>query len=254
MKRPVVLIGIGEIGSVLARAFLRCGYPVYPVTRSTVLAEAARDWPEPLMVVCAVGEADLQPVLAGLPGAWTERLCLLQNELLPAAWTGIPSPTVISIWFEKKPGQEVKVIVPSLVYGPQAALIAGALEGIGIPTRVLDSPEELLFELVVKNLYILTSNIAGLVVGGTLGELQEHHLQLTRDLANDVTDLQEALTGVTLDRGALFQAMLHAFEGDPDHRCMGRSAPARLARALEHAERLRLDVPTLRAIARDRAR
>ncbi len=47
--------------------------------------------------------------------------------------------------------------------------------------------------------------------------------------------------------------MLRAFDGDPAHRCMGRSAPARLARALEHAEHLRLPVPTLRAIAGHRA-
>ena len=35
MKSPVVLIGIGEMGAVFARGFLRAGYPVYPVTRQT---------------------------------------------------------------------------------------------------------------------------------------------------------------------------------------------------------------------------
>ena len=40
MKSPVVLIGIGEMGGVFARGFLRAGYPVYPVTRQTDLAEA----------------------------------------------------------------------------------------------------------------------------------------------------------------------------------------------------------------------
>jgi len=30
MKQP---IGIGELAGVFARAFLRCGYPVYPITR-----------------------------------------------------------------------------------------------------------------------------------------------------------------------------------------------------------------------------
>jgi hypothetical protein len=43
--------------------------------------------------------------------------------------------------------------------------------------------------------------------------------------------------------------MVEAFEGDQDHRCMGRSAPARLARALQHADRLEISLPTLREIA-----
>jgi len=43
--------------------------------------------------------------------------------------------------------------------------------------------------------------------------------------------------------------MLQAFDGDPDHGCMGRSAPARLARALQQANEAGLAVPKLRQIA-----
>ena len=43
--------------------------------------------------------------------------------------------------------------------------------------------------------------------------------------------------------------MLTAFEGDPEHNCMGRSAPARLARAIRQADAAGLDVPRLREIA-----
>jgi len=238
---------------VLSRALLRAGHPVFPVTRATDLAGAARTCPTPLLAVCAVAEADLAPLLPALPTRWADRLCLVQNELLPADWSPVPNPTVISVWFEKKRGQAVKVIIPSPVYGPGAAPLAQALEGIGIPARVLASPEELLFELVVKNLYILTSNLAGLTAGGTVGELWAHHAGLTRALAGDIIDLQEGLTGRHFDRAALLAAMLRAFEGDPGHRCMGRSAPARLERALGHADRLHLAVPSLRAIARERS-
>ena len=42
-----------------------------------------------------------------------------------------------------------------------------------------------------------------------------------------------------------------AFEGDPDHGCMGRSAPARLARALSIAKQLEVNVPTLQKISTD---
>jgi hypothetical protein len=62
-------------------------------------------------------------------------------------------------------------------------------------------------------------------------------------------DIQDALTGVQHDRGALIAGMLEAFDGDPDHGCTGRSAPARLARALAHADTFGLAVPTLRSLA-----
>ena len=68
-------------------------------------------------------------------------------------------------------------------------------------------------------------------------------------VGNDVIDIQEALTGHSYDREALFDAMVTAFEGDPAHKCMGRSAPARLKRALEHAAAHGLETPALKRIA-----
>ena len=47
--------------------------------------------------------------------------------------------------------------------------------------------------------------------------------------------------------------MLEAFEGDPEHNCMGRSAPARLARALSQADAAALPVETLREISQKTA-
>ena len=54
MNKPVVVIGIGEIGSVFSRAFLRLGYPVVPVTRDMDMAVVAADVTEPELVVVAV--------------------------------------------------------------------------------------------------------------------------------------------------------------------------------------------------------
>lgn len=249
MKQPVILIGVGEMGGVFARGLLRLGHPVYPVGRDTDMDALARQLPEPAMVLVSVAEGDLQAVLAAIPGAWHDRLALLQNELLPADFAQLEQPTVISVWFEKKPGQDAKVIIPSPAYGPRAHLLHDALGAIGIPVRELGSAQELLFELVVKNLYILTSNIAGLRTGGTVGELWTHHQAFARQVAEDVIALQEAMTGQRFDRAELIAAMLTAFDGDPAHKCMGRSAPARLARAIEHADRLAVAVPTLRDIA-----
>ena len=39
MKNPIVVLGIGELGSVFARAFLKNNHAVYPITRSTDINE-----------------------------------------------------------------------------------------------------------------------------------------------------------------------------------------------------------------------
>ena len=249
MKKPVILIGVGEMGGVFARGFLRLGHPVYPVLRDTVMDEVAAAVADPEAVVVAVGEKDLAATLDAVPDAWKDKLVLLQNELLPADFAHLQEVTVISVWFEKKPGMDFKVIIPSPAHGPRATLLEAALGTLGIPVRVLASEEELLFELVLKNLYILTTNIAGLRTGGTVGELWRDHRELAEKVAEDVIALQEQLTGKRFDHQALIDAMLAAFEGDPEHKCMGRSAPARLERAMAHGERHGIDLPTLAQIA-----
>lgn len=251
MKSPVIVIGIGEMGSVFARGLLRTGHPVYPVTRDTDLTATARLLPSPELVLVAVAENDLHAVLERVPAAWHARLALLQNELLPGDWQpyGYTNPTVISVWFEKKQGQDVKVLIPSPVYGPGAELLQASLGSLDIPVRVLASDRELLFELVVKNAYIVTTNCAGLVTGGTVSDLWSNHHELGEALAHEVIQIQEALTGQHFQADEVIAAMLQAFEGDPEHRCMGRSAPARLARALQQADAAGLAVPRLRDIA-----
>lgn len=248
MKAPVIIIGIGEMGSTFARGFLRLGHPVYPATRNTDLAALAQHIPSPAVVLIAVGESALQAVLNRIPPGWRSQLALLQNELLPGDFAHLDDPTVISAWFEKKPGQDAKVIIPSPVFGPRSQLLHDALGAINIPVRLLDTGEQLEFELVVKNLYILTTNITGLITAGTTGTLWDQHQQLAREVAADVITLQQAMTGHAYDQEALMNAMVMAFDGDTEHLCMGRSAPARLKRALRHAENFKLPVPALHRI------
>ena len=250
---PIIVIGMGEIGSVFARAFLRLGIPVFPIVRDSAPSHLAEQHPQPEMVIVAVGENDLQPVLTSIPAVWRDRLVLIQNELLPRDWLhqGIDTPTVVSVWFEKKKGQDSKIVVPSVTFGPKADRIKTALQTLDLPVETLDSEAQLLFELVRKNLYILTTNIAGLVTGGTVNELWHQHRELARKVADDVLAIQSYLTGTTLDHDALIAAMVRAFNGDPDHQCMGRSAPARLARAITLADQAGLAVPALREIALD---
>jgi ketopantoate reductase len=250
VKTPVVVIGIGEMGGVFARALLRHGHPVFPVTRGADLPALAQEIPAPALVLAAVAESDLHAVLTALPQAWRARIALLQNELLPRDWEafGLTDPTVISVWFEKKKGQDTKVIIPSPGHGPQAGLLVAALAELEIPAREVDSAEAMLRELVIKNAYILTSNICGLVVDGDVGTLWESHRELAEAVLAEVLDIQEWLVGHPLDRAAVASGMVHAFAGDPEHKCRGRSAPARLERALAQADEAGLPVPQLRAI------
>ena len=87
-------------------------------------------------------------MLQNIPANWRDRLILLQNELLPDDWIkyGYDNPTVISAWFEKKKGQDTKVIIPSPAYGPNAGLLETALGSIDIPVQILDDSKALLFE------------------------------------------------------------------------------------------------------------
>jgi ketopantoate reductase len=222
------------------------------VLRASSLAVAAAHLPQPDLALVTVGESDLAPVLADLPRTWKDRVGLIQNELLPRDWLAaeITDPTVAVVWFEKKPGQDVKVIIPTPVGGPAAPLLVDALAGVGIPATTVDA-EQLEWELVRKNLYILTANIAGLVSGGAVMTLWEQHRDLAERVAGEVLDIQEWLVGRRLDRAGLVAAMVEAFAADPAHGATGRSAPSRLARAIEHAAAAGLDVPVLRAIQQD---
>ena len=251
MNKSVVVVGLGEMGSVFARGFLRSGYTVYPVVRGVEMHAVSDEIIDPELVLIAVGEADLHEQLAKLPEAWKDKLVLLQNELLPRDWQQYDiEPTVISVWFEKKKGQDSKVIIPSPVYGKHAQQLVDALACIDIVATVLTDEAALLHELVLKNVYILTSNIAGMEVGGNVGQLWEKHKSVANAVAADVIRLQEALTGKTLSHQALIDGMVAAFNGDREHMCMGRSAAVRLQRALTLAKENDLSLPMLERISK----
>ena len=251
MKKPIVILGIGELGSVFARAFLKNNYPVYPITRKTNIKKLASSIDPELILVCT-GEADLQTALAQIPESWKDRVTMMQNELLPRDWASYQfmDPTVISVWFEKKKGMDSKVLISSPVFGRKAQILVDSLALIDIPAHVLNDEAQLLFELVLKNLYILTTNIAGMAIepGANVESLHTHHLALMREVSSDIIKLQSSLTGKKFDQIALEKSMIKAFEGDLEHGCMGRSAPARLNRALQLAKEFDLDLPALQKI------
>lgn len=253
MPPPVAIIGVGQMGGVFAGALLRTGHAVHPVLRATPPETVAAALPHPALALVTVAEKDLSPVLQSLPEPWKQRAGLIQNELLPRDWlaAGIVDPTVAVVWFEKKPGRPVNVILPTPVAGRSAPLLVAALEAVEIPALHIEGEDRLEWELVRKNLYILTANIAGLVAGGTVGQLWDEHRDLVERVAAEVLGLQEWLVGHPLARSELVAAMVAAFAADPDHGATGRSAPGRLDRALAHAEAAGLAAPTLHSIRRE---
>ena len=252
MKKPIVIVGIGELGGVFAKAFLRKGFPVYPVTRPMNISDQADRLPQPELVLVAVAEKDFKTVMATIPDPWRNCIGLLQNELLPQDWKAfdIATPTIISVWFEKKKGRGCKVLIPSPVHGPKAGLIAESLEGIEIPCKILSSEEALLYELVLKNVFVLTINIAGLVLkeGTTTETLWTNHNELARAIASDVIDVQEWLTEAALPRKKLIDGLADGVYGDPQHICKGRAARGRLIRVLDIADKDGLQIPRIRAL------
>ncbi|MGD8272024.1 MAG: hypothetical protein PVI49_10705 [Desulfobacterales bacterium] len=250
MNKAVAIIGIGQMGGVFARGFLRCAYPVYPITRSMRLADAVVQVPDPVLVLVAVAEKDLPAILSRIPEGWRGCLGLLQNELLPGDWRHyhISSPTVVSVWFEKKKGRAVKVLIPSPVYGPQADIIKDALASLSIPCQILADEEALLLQLVLKNLFILTLNIAGLKTGGTVAHLWQKNSALARRVALEVIELQEWLVQSDLPRERLLADLEKAIQADLEHKCVGRAAPDRLERTIKIADQAGLSVPQIRSI------
>jgi hypothetical protein len=250
-ENPAVIVGMGEMGGSFARGLLRLGNIVVPVLRNTDVTEVAGKYPEPLLALVTVGEADLDSSLANLPETWRRTAGLVQNELLPRSWQphDIVDPTVAVVWFEKKPGRPESPIIPTPVAGPKANLLVDALATIDVPGFVVTDEAELMYELVRKNVYIIAMNVGGMISGGTVHDLWYNHRQLAEEVAGDVMDVQAWLTGRDLDRERLLAGMVEAIDADPDHGTTGRSAPARLARAIGYADDAGLDVPSLRRIS-----
>jgi ketopantoate reductase len=250
LKAPVVIIGLGELGQVLATGFLKMGHPVFPLNRGASVTELSTLAVEPFLIVVAVGEKDLDGILMTLPDAFKNRVLLLQNNLLRPDWQKhqILSPTILVAWLDKKPGRPSVSVLPNKVFGPYCDEVAQALNALHIETYSCPI-EDMDRAMVAKNLYIHTINIAGLRVAGTVGELWKHHRALAEGIMKEILQIQCCRLGSPLDEALIIQDTLRGFAGDWNHICMGRSAPQRLANALKFADGFHLDTPILREIA-----
>lgn len=265
---PTAVIGVGQLGALLAGGLRSVGRDVVEIRRGEAAALDRLESAE--VVLVTVGEDDLPAAVASVPERLRPRIGLVQNELLPPTWRGLglAAPTVAVVWFEKKAGRPAIPLLPTLVAGPAARLVVDAITACGLPASAIDPGDDLTRALVAKDLYILVTNLAGLgadrqgaAPGGTpwpagvstVGALWSEHERFTRALGAEILAIEAARLGPA---GAAAMAAEHAWStfraavaADPGHGCRGRSAPARLARAVERARRHALETPILEALA-----
>ncbi len=253
MNQSIVIVGMGQLAGVLASAFLRKGYPVFPITRNMNMSEEVNTITNPRMVVVAVAKKDFKSVMDEMPDQWLDKLVLIQNELLPGDWEAfdVLDPTILSVWFEKKKGMDYNPVLSTPVFGPHAELIVNSLQDIDIPCRIVGSMDEMAAELVAKNIFVLTINICGLALpdGTTTSMLWEKDRDLALAVADDVIDIQEHVTGRKFDRARLMEGLKKGLYGDPEHKCKGRSARGRLDRILDIADQSGLKIKSIRELA-----
>jgi len=245
--KRVAVIGTGQLGRLIGGGLIANGVEVLPIQRTTRPALRAERLSAAHRVLVAVGEDDLESVLSTLPAHLRERhTWLLQNELLPPAWTAhqITAPTVLVVWAEKKKGKPVAEVQKTLVAGPDRDLVIRALDSVDVRAEPIEDAA-LPQALVDKNLYILVSNLAGLRVGGTVAALKGDHRVFASQLAEEILGIEAARLHTELAPAPFLERLFAAFAADPSHGCRGRTAEARLARLRAHARRENIATPIL---------
>ena len=251
--RELVVYGLGELGQLYGAGALRAGLRVTPITRQTDAAAVLRTLPSEVPILVAVGEAALDEVLGGL-GTRASSAILLQNELFPSRWQRLDAtPTVFVPWLLKKRGMPLLVARPTPVCGRHAELVCELHQALEIPAVMLREERELAQALIAKYAFILTMNTLGLLRDRTLALwLQEDPVRVAA-LAKEAADLGAALCECEVERAPCERAVDEAMRALGTISARGRTAEARVTRALEHGSRLGLTLPELaRAYAESR--
>ncbi len=242
----VVVVGPGQLGRLFAGGALARGVRVTPVVRGVdpagVLASMAA-----VPILVAVGEAELMPVLRGLPVDRRGDVILVQNEVFPADWQPlVAEPTVAAVWLNAKPGRPVQVARPTAVHGRHATFLCALHEPLGIPCRVLTDAAALDMELVAKYALILAVNALGLRSDETVGAWLARDEPLVRGLVVDGRRLGEARLGHGLDDPATAeQAAFDGLRALASMPARGRTARARVERALALGRQLGVALPAV---------
>lgn len=245
-----VVYGLGELGRFYAGGALRAGYRVTPIRRGDDPAQVVASLPAGTPIVVAVGEADLAQAMAALPRPRLRDTVLLQNELFPADWQqlGVEQPTIAVPWLLCKRGMPLVVARPTPLFGPHAECMAAVHEALQVAHDVLPGARELAAAVVAKYAFILTINSLGLLDNCSVGQWIERDASRVAEVTREAVAVGQAVLGEELDAASVSAEVEAGFRGFPNLPSRGRTAPARLARALQLASAQDVAVPALSAI------
>lgn len=244
--RNFVVYGLGELGQLYGAAALRAGYRVTPITRASDPRRVLEALPIDVPVLVAVGEEELDGVLELLGKERGSSAILLQNELFPSAWRRHDAePTVLVPWLLKKRGTKLMVARPSPVYGRHAELVGELHRALEVPLVALSHEHALHQALVEKYAFILTINALGLQRDRTLALWLQEDPQRVQALAHETAQLGAVLCESEIDLSACERAVAAGMRALGNISARGRSAEARVLRALEHGNRIGLELPEL---------
>jgi hypothetical protein len=243
----MVVLGVGELGKLFAGAALAEGLQVTPITRGVTPAHVLSARPPHAPILVSVGEDALERALDSLPASRHDDAVLVQNELWPSVWQSRGfRPSLMLPWVLQKPGLPRTVVGTTPVFGAHADLLGALCRRLAIPSAPITEPE-VPQALADKYTFILVINALGCWRDELLGRfLADAQPQITA-LCQEASALSAALLGAPVDPARSHRLTLDAMAAMASVRARGRTASARVARALGHAADHGLDVPALRA-------
>lgn len=255
MDKPpsdLVVYGVGQLGQLFAGGALRLGLRVLPVVRETDRAAVFEGLPPRTPVLLSVPEDALEQAVHDVPGDRHGDVMLVQNELFPKRWhaLGLDSPTVLVVWLSKKKGRPVEVARPTFAFGRHARLAVEMHRALDLPAQILEDEVALHQELVSKFSFILAINALGVVENLTLGAWLEKDRARVMALADEARLLAEAHLGASVDAEYVELAVVEAMTALHDYPARGRTARARVERAVRDAAAYGLSLPRLVEVSR----
>lgn len=245
--KDLVLVGVGQLGTLFGEGALSIGRRVTPLRRDSDVERSLDDVAPDAPVLVTTGEKDLPGALAQLPKERWPNVILVQNELFPSVWQGLglEEPTVAVVWLSKKKDRPVEIGGPTEVYGKHADVVAKIHEALSLPCTQLPSSDALSLALVAKYTFILTINALGLEEDLTLGAWLEKDRARVLAVTDDARRLADRKLGRATDGKKVQKKVQDAMEALATYPAKGRTAQERLERAREDAEAFGLSLPAL---------
>ncbi|MDB4988971.1 MAG: hypothetical protein JWN04_4149 [Myxococcaceae bacterium] len=244
--RELVVYGLGELGQLYGAAALRAGLRVTPITRALAAQSILQALPHDVPVLVAVSESSLDDALEVLGRERGNASILLQNELFPSQWQRHElRPTVMVPWLLKKRGVALTVARATPVFGPHAELMCELHRALDVPVIKLRDEAALHQALVEKYAFIVTINALGLLRDRTLGMWLQEDPILVHAVALEAAQLGAILCEQDVDLPRCARAVSEGMRALGTTGARGRTAEARVSRALEHGRRIGLALPEL---------